>query len=147
MYNPLEPTRGIVPSAQTWLDLQFGIFDSSGQELDDLLNNKDDQDHLLAFEDTNFTIYIFDYTIWSSNFNEVFEDIKKIQAIINEYGGINKLILIMHKIDLININKRQEIINDVEIISYLIKYDETTTMLSVVKLLQIMFLSFNKFLK
>jgi len=114
LYNPLEPTRGIVPSAQTWLDLQLGIFDSSGQELDDLLNNRDDQDHLLAFEDTNFTIYIFDYTIWSSNFNEVFEDIKKIQAIINEYGGINKLILIMHKIDLININKRQEIINDVE---------------------------------
>ena len=114
LYNPLEPTRGIVPSAQTWLDLQLGIFDSSGQELDELLNNRDDQDHLLAFEDTNFTIYIFDYTIWSSNFNEVFEDIKKIQAIINEYGGINKLILIMHKIDLININKRQEIINDVE---------------------------------
>ncbi|MHA1413234.1 MAG: hypothetical protein ACTSO4_11535 [Promethearchaeota archaeon] len=114
LYNPLEPTRGIVPSAQTWLDLQLGIFDSSGQELDDLLNNRDDQDHLLAFEDTNFTIYIFDYTIWSSNFNEVLEDIKKIQAIINEYGGINKLILIMHKIDLININKRQDIKNDVE---------------------------------
>ena len=33
LYSPLAPTRGITPSIYSWLDLDLGLFDSSGQEL------------------------------------------------------------------------------------------------------------------
>ena len=100
LYNPLEPTRGISPSVYSWLDLKIGLFDSSGQELSFLLENEDDQEHVLAFENNDYIIYIFDYSGWLENKDEILNDINKIKKIIDVRSYTTKLILFFHKIDL-----------------------------------------------
>ena len=62
LINPLEPTRGISPTVHSWLDLTFGIFDSSGQELSYLLNHQDDQEHLIAFENNDFIFFTLTFS-------------------------------------------------------------------------------------
>lgn len=101
LYTPLEPTRGISPSVYSWLDLKIGLFDSSGQELSFLLENEDDQEHILAFENNDYIIYIFDYTGWLENNDEILDDINKIRKIIDARLYSTQLILFFHKIDLI----------------------------------------------
>jgi hypothetical protein len=101
LYNPLEPTRGISPSVYSWLDLNIGIFDSSGQELSFLLENKDDQEHLLAFENNDFILYIFDYTGWLENRDVIIDDVDKIRKLIESESHSAQLILFFHKIDLV----------------------------------------------
>jgi hypothetical protein len=101
LYNPLEPTRGIAPSVYSWLDLKLGLFDSSGQELSYLLNNEADSEHTLAFENTDFIIYMLDYPGWISQSEEIISEIKKIQEIIEKKSQSAKLLLFFHKIDLL----------------------------------------------
>jgi len=101
LYNPLEPTRGIAPTVYSWLDLKLGLFDSSGQELSYLLNNETDSDHTLAFENTDFIIYLFDYPGWISQPEEIIDEIKKIQEIMGKKSQQVKLLLFFHKIDLL----------------------------------------------
>ncbi len=101
LYNPLEPTRGISPSVYSWLDLKIGLFDSSGQELSYLLENEDDQEHILAFDNNDYIIYIFDYTGWLENKDEILREISKIRKIIDVRGYSTQLILFFHKIDLV----------------------------------------------
>jgi len=101
LYNPLEPTRGIAPTVYSWLDLKLGLFDSSGQELSYLLNNETDSEHALAFENTDFVIYLLDYTGWISQSEEIINEIKKIQEIMGKKSQSAKLLLFFHKIDLL----------------------------------------------
>ena len=77
LYNPLEPTRGITPNVYSWLDLNLGLFDSSGQELSFLLENEEDHEHILAFENTDYVVYILDYPSWISHSEEIINEIKK----------------------------------------------------------------------
>jgi len=110
LYNPLEPTRGLTPSVYSWLDLDLGIFDSAGQELDYLLDDKNEQ--TLAFENTDIIIYMFDYLAWIENSATVLKDIKKISRIIKQESYYAKVVLFLHKIDLIKEeNREQNIIN------------------------------------
>ncbi|MHA1335111.1 MAG: ADP-ribosylation factor-like protein [Promethearchaeota archaeon] len=102
--NPLEPTRGIVPSVHSWLDLKLGVFDSSGQELNYLLENKNEQ--AIAFDNADVVIYIFDFPMWVAKSDEIIEEIKKIETILTENYKDAKLIIFCHKIDLINENQR-----------------------------------------
>lgn len=99
IYNPLEPTRGITPSVYTWLDLNLGLFDSSGQEFDNMLDNENERN--LAFENTSIVIYIFDYPSWVKNHQNVIDDIKKIMEIIKLHSYNANLIIFTHKIDLL----------------------------------------------
>ncbi len=101
LYNPLEPTRGIAATVYSWLDLKLGLFDSSGQELSYLLNNETDSEHALAFENTDFVIYLLDYTGWISQSEEIINEIKKIQEIMGKKSQSTKLLLFFHKIDLL----------------------------------------------
>ena len=78
LYNPLEPTRGITPSVYSWLDLKLGLFDSSGQELNFLLDDKNEQ--ALAFENTDVIIYIFDFPLWVAKSQEIINEILKEQT-------------------------------------------------------------------
>ncbi len=39
---PLVPTRGILSSVYKWMDLELGVFDTSGQELLFILENEDE---------------------------------------------------------------------------------------------------------
>ncbi len=111
--NPLEPTRGILPSVYSWLDLELGLFDSSGQELSDLLESKVNNDQILAFENTDIIIYLFDYPTWVSNSQLIMDDIQKVLAIIKEKSYTAKLIVFFHKIDLIEIESRREILEEI----------------------------------
>lgn len=106
LVNPLDPTRGLSPSVYSWLDLKVGLFDSSGQELDSLLNNKDEYD--VAFFETDVVIYIFDYPTWVGNPEEIIAEIQKIQKIIENDSYSAEIIIFIHKIDLINGNNRKE---------------------------------------
>jgi hypothetical protein len=113
LYDPLEPTRGITPSVYSWLDLKLGLFDTSGQELQDLLNQENIQEQILAFENSDVIIYLFDFPLWVSKKEEVFSDIKRIEDLINHYDENSRLILFLHKIDLIEKNERKEVIEEI----------------------------------
>ncbi|MHA1489661.1 MAG: hypothetical protein ACTSRI_08400 [Promethearchaeota archaeon] len=106
LYNPLEPTRGITPSVYSWLDLKLGLFDSSGQELNFLLDDKNEQ--ALAFENTDVIIYIFDFPLWVAKSQEIINEILKIVDILKKKSYNSKLVLFLHKIDLIGKDTREK---------------------------------------
>lgn len=114
LYDPLEPTRGIKASVYSWLDLKLGFFDSSGQELEQLLNRENFHDQKLAFENADVIIYLFDFSFWVSKRNEILADINKIESLIGGYDNELSLILFLHKIDLIEKNDRQSIIENLK---------------------------------
>ena len=99
LLNPIEPTRGLSPSVYTWLDLNLGFFDSSGQELGNLLDNR--RERSIAFENASIIIYVFDYSTWNYQQEEIINEIKKIMNIIKENSYAAQLILFCHKIDLL----------------------------------------------
>jgi len=105
MIKPLEPTRGINPRGYYWMDLELGVFDTSGQELPYLL--EDEQEQLIAFENANVVIYTFDYPTWTSKSQEIIDEIHTIYNSLKNINGEIKLALLFHKVDLINqkINK------------------------------------------
>lgn len=112
LYNPLEPTRGISPSIHSWLDLNLGVFDSSGQELASLLIDEDELS--MAFDNTNIVIYVVDYSRWASSSEEITDEIKEIQDIAKRKTSEAKLIVFFHKIDLINQELRETQTNQIE---------------------------------
>ena len=113
LYNPLEPTRGISPAVYSWLDLKLGLFDSSGQELSDLLENPNEMDHILAFENTDIVIYLFDYPNWVSNSLQIIKEIQRILKITKDKTYNFELILFIHKIDLIGNDNRRKILKEI----------------------------------
>ena len=113
LFNPLEPTRGIAPSIYSWLDLNLGVFDSSGQELNFLLN--DDEESSIAFDNTSIIIYVIDYPRWVSTSDEILNEIKKISDITNKKSKDAQLYLFFHKTDLINKDTRENNMDEIEI--------------------------------
>jgi len=101
MINPLEPTRGIETSVYSWLDLELSIFDTSGQELNSLLKNEEEQKK--TFENADLIIYIFDFPLWTEIPEEIIEDIHKIYNLTTGKYFQADFILIMHKVDLIQV--------------------------------------------
>ena len=104
MIKPLEPTRGIVTYKYNWMDLEVSLFDSSGQEIDDLFNDLELQN--TTFNKANAVIYVFDYGLWINRSQEIIDEIHKFYHLIKESYETTKLILMMHKIDLIKIKLR-----------------------------------------
>ena len=100
IYDPLAPTRGITPSIYSWLDLDLGLFDSSGQELQYLLSDENEQE--IAFDNTDAIIYLCDFQIWVTKSEEIIEEIRTILSIIKKKSYNSKLILFLHKTDLIS---------------------------------------------
>ena len=112
LINPHSPTRGIKPSVYSWLDLSLGVFDSSGQELNGILNNNRTQ--FIAFEKTDTIIYIFDITIWASKSKQIISEIQAIKDIIKTRSYDTKIILFLHKIDQMHPSNRESDINDLK---------------------------------
>ena len=106
LYNPLAPTRGIVPSIYSWLDINLGLFDSSGQELPFLLQDEDEQK--IAFENTEAVIYLFDFQNWMANPQEIIEEILKIKKIFTNYKEDAPIYPFLHKIDIMKENTRDQ---------------------------------------
>ena len=115
LHHSLEPTRGIETSNYSWLDLELSIFDTSGQELDNLL--KEESEQIFAFTNAAAVIYIFDYNNWLSNSQEIADEIKDVHKIISRINKETKLMVIFHKIDLIP----KVIRNNVKILTYQIQ--------------------------
>lgn len=115
LHHSLEPTRGIETSNYSWLDLELSIFDTSGQELDNLL--KEESEQIIAFGNTAAVIYIFDYNNWQSNSQDIADEIKEVHEIIRRINKEAKLMVIFHKIDLIP----EAIRNNVKILTYQIQ--------------------------
>jgi hypothetical protein len=66
---------------------------------------EDEQKQLMTFGDASAIIYIFDYPTWIENSQDIIDDIKKIYEIKKKLEVDAKLILFLHKIDLL-INKK-----------------------------------------
>ncbi|MHA1725743.1 MAG: GTPase [Promethearchaeota archaeon] len=105
LYNPLEPTRGIIPSVYSWFDLDLGLFDTAGQELNFLL--QDEEEQARAFENADVVIYLVDYLIWVAKKKTIIQEIKIIQSIFKKLNLKTRLIIFLHKVDLINKESRE----------------------------------------
>ncbi len=105
--NPLEPTRGINSQVYSWLDLNLGIFDTSGQELSTLINNVKEQNKL--FQNTDALIYIIDYTRWIKDHNIIYNEILEIKNLLNLISTDTNIFVFFHKIDLIPKGQEEEI--------------------------------------
>ena len=115
LIHSLAPTRGIETSAYSWLDLELSVFDTSGQELKELL--EDESEQLLAFGGVDIVIYVFDYETWLANSQEITIEIKAVNEIIRKISLQAQLMLIFHKIDLIP----KLIRNNVKVLTYQIQ--------------------------
>lgn len=115
LIHSLTPTRGIETSVYSWLDLELSVFDTSGQELNKLL--QDESEQLRAFNEVNIVIYIFDYETWLANSQEITIEIKVVNEIIRNISLQAQLMLIFHKIDLIP----KLIRNNVKVLTYQIQ--------------------------
>jgi hypothetical protein len=100
---PLEATIGIQYSVHDFINLKLSLLDSPGQSLPLLL--EDEQKQIITFGDSSAIIYVFDYPMWINNSQAIIDDIKKIYEIKKQQENSAKLILFLHKIDLI-INKK-----------------------------------------
>ncbi|MFW9970554.1 MAG: GTPase [Candidatus Odinarchaeota archaeon] len=100
---PLEATIGIKFSIHNFNDIQISLLDSPGQSLPLLL--EDEQKQILTFGDTSAIIYVFDYPTWIKNSQDILDDVKKVYEIRKKHGYEAKLILFLHKIDLL-MNKK-----------------------------------------
>ncbi|MHA1669012.1 MAG: ADP-ribosylation factor-like protein [Promethearchaeota archaeon] len=95
----LQPTRGIETSDYSWLDLELVIFDTSGQELPNLIT--DEKESLRTFSDADAVIYILDYNLWHNFSLEISDEINAIYNIAQKNSQKAKFIVLVHKIDLI----------------------------------------------
>ena len=96
---PLEATIGVQYSIHDFMDLKVSLLDSPGQSLPLLL--EDEQKQIMTFGDTSAIIYIFDYPNWIENSQDIIDDIKKIYEIKNKLEVDAKIVLFLHKIDLL----------------------------------------------
>ena len=97
--NPLSPTRGIESYPYKWMDLALGLFDTSGQELENLL--KEESLQVNVFKSVDVIIYIAEYPRWESNSAEFIDDIQRALKIIHDNAMNTRLILFLNKIDII----------------------------------------------
>ncbi|MFW9941294.1 MAG: GTPase [Candidatus Thorarchaeota archaeon] len=97
--SPLEATIGIKYSVHEFMDSKVSLIDAPGQSLPLIL--EDDQKQILTFGDTGAIIYIFDYPTWISDSQDIIDDVRKIYEINKKHDFNAKIILFLHKIDLI----------------------------------------------
>ncbi|MFX0030605.1 MAG: GTPase [Candidatus Hermodarchaeota archaeon] len=96
---PLEATIGIKYSVHQFMDSKVSLIDAPGQSLPIIL--EDEQKQILAFGDAGAIIYVFDYPTWISDSQDIIDDIRQIYEINKKHDFGAKIILFLHKIDLI----------------------------------------------
>jgi GTPase Era involved in 16S rRNA processing len=100
---PLEATIGIKYSVHQFMDLKISLLDTPGQSLPVLL--KDEEKQITSFENSSAIIYVFDYPTWITDSQDIIDDIQSLYNMNKKHGFNAKLILFLHKIDLL-IDKR-----------------------------------------
>ncbi|MHA1988084.1 MAG: GTPase, partial [Promethearchaeota archaeon] len=96
---PLEATIGIKYSVHNFMNSKVSLIDAPGQSLPIILH--DEQKQILAFGDTSAIIYVFDYPTWISDSQDIIDDVRKIYEINKKHEFGAKIILFLHKIDLV----------------------------------------------
>ncbi len=96
---PLEASVRIDYSVHEFMDSKIVLIDTPGQSLSDLLKDKDKQRK--CFENANAIVYIFDYPTYIENSEYIINDIRSVYNINKKYDFGAKIILFLHKIDLI----------------------------------------------
>ena len=96
---PLEATIGIKYSIHEFMDSKVSLIDAPGQSLQIIL--EDEQKQLIVFGDSSAIIYVFDYPTWIADSQDVLDDIRKIYEINKKLESGAKIILFLHKVDLL----------------------------------------------
>ena len=96
---PLEASVRIDYSVHEFMDSKIVLIDTPGQSLSNLLEDKEKQKR--SFENANAIIYIFDYPTYIDNSEDIINDIKSIYNINRKHEFGAKIILFLHKVDLI----------------------------------------------
>ncbi|NVM35331.1 MAG: 50S ribosome-binding GTPase [Candidatus Lokiarchaeota archaeon] len=96
---PLEASVRIDYSVHEFMDSKIVLIDTPGQSLSDLL--KDEEKQRKSFENANAIIYIFDYPTYIENSEDIINDIRSIYNINKKHEFGAKIILFLHKVDLI----------------------------------------------
>ncbi|MFX1490273.1 MAG: GTPase [Promethearchaeota archaeon] len=96
---PLEATIGIKYSVHEFMNTRISLIDAPGQSLPIILENEEKQ--ILAFGDCGAIIYVFDYPTWISDSQDIIDDVRKIYEINKTHNFGAKVILFLHKIDLV----------------------------------------------
>ncbi|MHA1930965.1 MAG: hypothetical protein ACW96X_00400 [Promethearchaeota archaeon] len=96
---PLEATIGIKYSVHNFMNSKVSLIDAPGQSLPIIL--QDEQKQILAFGDTSAIIYVFDYPTWISDSQDIIDDVRKLYEINKKHDFGAKIILFLHKIDLV----------------------------------------------
>jgi len=109
-----EPTLGVEHYKSTWIDIDIGILDSAGQEMEKFITG-DEIDKEMSFGGSDAIIYVFDIEYWIQNKNFVIDMLKKVIEVKNEYSPDAVIYAFCHKIDLIaiDIENRAKIFDDV----------------------------------
>jgi len=106
--NPVEPTRGVEPSVYSWLDLNLGLFDSSGQELQTIFT--DDYTQAVIFDKADLVIYVAEYPEWVIHKQDLIREIEHVEQIIKQHEYSARLIVFINKIDLIKEPSKESIL-------------------------------------
>ena len=96
---PLEATIGMKHSVHNFMDLTISLLDTPGQSLPILL--KDEEKQIMSFENTGAIIYVFDYPTWITDSQDIIDDIQSLYKINKHHQFGAKIILFLHKIDLL----------------------------------------------
>ncbi|MFX0082099.1 MAG: GTPase [Candidatus Hodarchaeota archaeon] len=100
---PLEATLKVQYSIHDFMDSKVSLVDAPGQSLQVIF--EDEQKQLMVFGDTKAIIYILDYPTWISNSQDILDDVRKLYEISKKNDFDAKIILFLHKIDVL-INKK-----------------------------------------
>ncbi|MHA2001399.1 MAG: GTPase [Promethearchaeota archaeon] len=110
--HSLEPTYGLLHFNYDWMDLDLGVADLAGQEMQKYLDQKQET-YLDPFNDVDIVLYIFDPSNWNENSDIILTQLQQIENILALRKLNSKIFIFCHKIDLINGMDLQVFQNDV----------------------------------
>ncbi|UYP44546.1 hypothetical protein NEF87_000831 [Candidatus Lokiarchaeum ossiferum] len=96
-----EPTRGLAHFVYSWLDAEVGIVDSSGQEFESYVSPQNSFERMIAFEESDIVIYIFDVKNWEEEREKVLGNLDSIINAKNSTAANATIYAFCHKIDLL----------------------------------------------
>jgi len=111
--NNLEPTRGFSHYVYKWLDMELGVADSSGQELNYYLSKDNSFEQDIAFEAADVVIYNFDFPFWEDYADLVIENLERISEISKSYNVNCKVFAFCHKSDLMPGSQKPALIKEI----------------------------------
>ncbi len=108
----IEPTYGISHKNYDFFNIDLGIADLAGQEIERYINDK--LERKLAFDGTDAIVYVFDIDFWKKYQDKLQSHLNGIILAKRELKLETDIFIFCHKLDLIQSNQRNEFIKKVE---------------------------------